>query len=74
MYADPKFVRTFLTTYRTFCKPAELLDLLICRFDIPNPQSFDEDQDQEAMVESNLSASYDLKRFRKEYSKPVQFR
>ncbi|XP_023654402.1 son of sevenless homolog 1-like [Paramormyrops kingsleyae] len=72
MYADPNFVRTFLTTYRSFCKPQELLDLLMERFDIPEPKPLE--ADQFAMENGDQPLSAELKRFRKEYVQPVQLR
>lgn len=72
MYADPNFVRTFLTTYRSFCKPQELLSLLIERFDIPEPEPTK--ADRIAMENGDQPVSAELKRFRKEYIQPVQLR
>uniref|UniRef100_A0A8C2VM34 SOS Ras/Rho guanine nucleotide exchange factor 2 n=1 Tax=Chinchilla lanigera TaxID=34839 RepID=A0A8C2VM34_CHILA len=72
MYADPNFVRTFLTTYRSFCKPQELLSLLIERFEIPEPEPTE--ADKLAIEKGEQPISVDLKRFRKEYVQPVQLR
>uniref|UniRef100_A0A5F8GGK7 SOS Ras/Rac guanine nucleotide exchange factor 1 n=1 Tax=Monodelphis domestica TaxID=13616 RepID=A0A5F8GGK7_MONDO len=72
MYADPNFVRTFLTTYRSFCKPQELLSLLIERFEIPEPEPTE--ADRIAMENGDQPLSVELKRFRKEYIQPVQLR
>ncbi|XP_037102549.1 son of sevenless homolog 1-like [Syngnathus acus] len=69
-YADPNFVRTFLTTYRSFCKPRELLDLLIERFEIPEPRP--DEADRPDGGERPVGA--ELKRFRKEFVQPVQLR
>lgn len=71
IYSDPMFVRTFLTTYRSFCSPQELLDLLIERFNIPDPSIVYGEDDG-----LNKTTSYrdDWKRYREKYCQPVQFR
>ncbi|XP_036321154.1 protein son of sevenless [Rhagoletis pomonella] len=83
IYADPMFVRTFLTTYRYFCTPRNLLSLLIERFHIPDPSLVYQDNvqgvDKDALncdtdkLHKN-SQREDWKRYRKEYVQPVQFR
>lgn len=59
LYADPTFVRVFLTTYRSFSNPRELLEFLKERFDVPDIES---------------KAREDVKKFEKDYVKPVQLR
>uniref|UniRef100_A0A182IPD6 Guanine nucleotide exchange factor for ras-like small gtpase n=1 Tax=Anopheles atroparvus TaxID=41427 RepID=A0A182IPD6_ANOAO len=79
IYADPMFVRTFLTTYRSFCSPKELLMLLVERFDIPDPGVvYDPANDKELGSDTDKfhknSQREDWKRYKKEYVQPVQFR
>lgn len=76
IYADPSFVRIFLTTYRTFCTSKELLQLLIERFDIPEPcLVYDQtNTDLETDKLHKSSQREDWKRYRKEYVQPVQIR
>uniref|UniRef100_A0A4W4EP66 Son of sevenless homolog 2 (Drosophila) n=1 Tax=Electrophorus electricus TaxID=8005 RepID=A0A4W4EP66_ELEEL len=72
MYADPNFVRTFLTTYRSFCKPQDLLTLLIERIEIPEPEQ--SEADLQALWNGDQPMAAELQRFRREYVQPVQLR
>jgi len=73
VYATPVFMKTFLTTYRSFCTPQELLNLLTDRFHIPDPP-FPSDCEEQTDKSKKMRYAQDLKRFRKEYVRPVQFR
>ncbi|EZA51345.1 protein son of sevenless isoform X2 [Ooceraea biroi] len=72
IYADPAFLRTFLTTYRSFCSPQELLTLLIERFDIPDPSLVYGEEEKPAVCKT--TSREDWKRYRKKFCQPVQFR
>ena len=61
-FLHPRFVKSFLMTYKSYCSPVQLLNLLIERFHIPEPAS------------SYLYTEQQLKKFRKEYVQPVQLR
>ncbi|CAG9576883.1 unnamed protein product [Danaus chrysippus] len=84
VHADLNLVRTFLTTYRSFCSPSELLALLIERFDIPEPHLVYDAPRPADCVEisatsdaeklSKNTAREDWKRYRKEFQQPVKFR
>lgn len=71
IYSDPMFVRTFLTTYRSFCSPQELLSLLIERFNIPDPSIVYGEEDNSL---NKPTYRDDWKRYREKYCQPVQFR
>uniref|UniRef100_A0A1A8FWV0 Son of sevenless homolog 2 n=2 Tax=Nothobranchius korthausae TaxID=1143690 RepID=A0A1A8FWV0_9TELE len=73
-YADPNFVRTFLTTYRSFCKPQELLTLLINRINIPGSAENEIEEERMTIWDGNPPTTTELQRFRKEYVQPVQLR
>ncbi|XP_025160647.1 protein son of sevenless isoform X2 [Harpegnathos saltator] len=71
IYADPAFLKTFLTTYRSFCSPQELFTLLMERFDIPDPLLV---YGEEAPTGCKTTVREDWKKYRKEFCQPVQFR
>ncbi|KAL4135182.1 hypothetical protein QTP88_006823 [Uroleucon formosanum] len=65
IYTDPKFVKIFLTIYRSFCSPHDLMDLLIERYKIPEPSG---------ITLNSESLRDETERLKKEYIVPVQFR
>ena len=66
---DPTFVQTFLMTYRSFCKPGELLNLLIERYQIPLPI---DPNDQDVRIDPLKREA--IKRFKANYVSPIHLR
>jgi son of sevenless-like protein len=74
-YSTPKLVKDFLMTFRSFSTPNEVLDLLIQRFNIPNPEWYEGESQLEVTgldETAQLQLVIDQKRFRSEYVRPVQ--
>ncbi|CAD5231948.1 unnamed protein product [Bursaphelenchus xylophilus] len=84
-YVDSEFVKTFMTTYRSFCSSTDLMDYLIERFSIPVPQAIKSGgplagrydtvqshgwQTYNQISPANLEQAFH--RFREEYQKPIQ--
>ncbi|KJH49616.1 RasGEF domain protein [Dictyocaulus viviparus] len=55
-YTDNKYVQTFLISYRSFCTPSELLEMLIERFNVPVPNKLIQNQE---MRGGPLAGRYD---------------
>jgi son of sevenless-like protein len=68
-YADPAFVRIFLTTYRSFCTPSELLSLLIERFHVSLPSKYDDPEYRRDPLVREA-----IRRFKRQYQSPIQLR
>ena len=67
--SDPALVRTFLATYRSFCKPTELLNLLVQRFNIPLPLDMEDPETRRDPIMMKA-----LKNFKAVYVSPIQLR
>ena len=67
--SDPTLVRTFLATYRSFCKPTELLNLLVQRFNIPLPLDMEDPETRRDPIMMKA-----LKNFKAVYVSPIQLR
>ena len=56
-------------TYRSFCKPGELLNLLIDRYHIPSPIDTEDPETRRDPLQREA-----IKRFKANYVSPIQLR
>ena len=62
-------MRIFLTTYRSFCSPADLLKLLIERFNVTLSNKY---EDPDARRDPHIREG--IRRFKRQYQSPIQLR